>query len=149
MKHNPLKNRLIGVAVFFGLFLLLFFVTLYNNQIIHGSEYRARSISSNATTETVGASRGLITDRNGKVLVSNALTYTLTFSRQSFEADSDLNEAIWRLIDLCRRNDAPWNDSLPLTPSAPYRLTAEATGDSFAAFCKKAKLSDSLDGAAL
>ena len=144
-----LNRRTLLIPILLGIMVIVYVAVLHSVQIVHGSEYRARSISSNATTETVGASRGLITDRNGKVLVSNALTYTLTFSRQGFETDSDLNQAIWRLIDLCRRNDAAWNDSLPLTASAPYRLTAEATGDSFAAFCKKAKLADNLDGAAL
>ena len=103
MKHNPLKNRLIGVAVFFGLFLLLFFVTLYNNQIIHGSEYRAKSISSNATAEVVEASRGILTDRNGKVLVSNRLAYTLTLTEDAFDDEAEENAAILRLTDLCRK----------------------------------------------
>ena len=76
MKQNPLKKRLVAVAVFFGLLLLLFFFQLYNYQVVHGSEYRAKSISSNATTEVVEASRGILTDRNGKVLVSNRLAYT-------------------------------------------------------------------------
>lgn len=129
--------------------LVSFALVLHNLQIVHGSEYRARSISSNATTETVPTSRGIITDRNGKVLVSNALTYTLTFSRQGFGDDASLNDAIWRLIQLCRDNEVPWTDTLPLTATAPYRRLEDMAGDGFAAFCKKAKIDAEEDGTAL
>ena len=85
-----LNRRTLLIPVLLGIMVILYVAVMHSVQIVHGSEYRARSISSNATTETVGASRGLITDRNGKVLVSNALAYTLTFSRQGFDGDSDL-----------------------------------------------------------
>ena len=98
-----LNRRTLLIPILLGIMVIVYVAVMHSVQIVHGSEYRARSISSNATTETVGASRGLITDRNGKVLVSNALTYTLTFSRQGFETDSDLNDAIWRLMRQPRR----------------------------------------------
>ena len=68
---HPAKRRVIALLAFFGAFLLLFAAVLYDAQILHGGENRAKSISSNAASETVTASRGIITDRNGKVLVSN------------------------------------------------------------------------------
>ena len=64
--------------------MLVFIFCLYNSQIRHGDEYRARSIASNATRENVEASRGILTDRNGKVLVTNQQIYTLRFSREVF-----------------------------------------------------------------
>lgn len=62
-----------------GLCLVAFAGVMYYTQILHGEENRAKSLASNAASETVEASRGIITDRNGKVLVSNRLTYTLIF----------------------------------------------------------------------
>ena len=59
---------------------------LYDAQVVHGSENRAKSITSNAASETVTASRGIITDRNGKVLVSNRLAYTLVFDQERLTA---------------------------------------------------------------
>ena len=52
----------------FEYILLLFLIVMYQTQIVQGSEYRARSMASNADEEVVEASRGTITDRNGKVL---------------------------------------------------------------------------------
>lgn len=123
---HPLKYRLLSLAAFTLTVLLLFVIVLYNTQVIHGSEYRARSISSNATPQTVESSRGIITDCNGKVLVSNRLSYTLTFSSAGFESDDALNAAIWRLIRLCRDNELSWQDSLPLSQTAPFAYTVSA-----------------------
>lgn len=81
---HPAKRRVLLLLGIFGVCLLLFLAVLYDAQVLHGSENRAKSISSNAASETVSASRGIITDRNGKVLVSNRLAYTLVFDRSGF-----------------------------------------------------------------
>ena len=141
------QKRLYFFLGFLALILAAFVVTLYFTQVVHGSEYRARSISSNATTEAVEASRGILTDRNGKVLVSNQLTYTMTFSREDFTDDASLNEAIWRVIKLCRENDTAWTDTLPLSSRAPWSYLSASRDEDFAAFCKKAKLDPSLSAA--
>ena len=129
MKQNPLKQRLLAVAVLFGLLLLLFFFELYDYQVIHGSEYRARSISSNATTEVVEASRGIITDRNGKTIISNRLAYTLTLSEDAFRDEQEENGAILRLTELCRTAGTAWVDTLP----QPYKREMRALYEEMAA----------------
>ena len=143
MNQNPLKPKLAAVAVFFSLFLLLFFFTLYNTQIIHGSEYRIESETSNATTQEVTASRGILTDRNGKVLVGNRLTYTLTLSGKDFADDAQANDAISRLLQLCRDNGVTWNDTFPMTKRAPFQFVYFSSSDeeAFADFLKAKKLS--------
>ena len=78
---HPSHSRLYVLGVALGLMLLVFVIALYDAQIVHGSKNRADSIASNATWQSVEASRGILTDRNGKVLVSNRLAYTLTFSK--------------------------------------------------------------------
>ena len=84
---HPARRRVYMLLGFFGAFLLLFFAVLYDAQVVHGSENRAKSITSNTASETVTASRGIITDRNGKVLVSNRLAYTLVFDKSAFGKD--------------------------------------------------------------
>ena len=69
-------NFLIGAYV---LCLALFTGILYTAQIVNGSEYLARSTIQVTTTKTVETSRGIITDRNGKILVSNREIYTVSF----------------------------------------------------------------------
>ncbi len=144
MNQNPLKPKLAAVAVFFSLFLLLFFITLYNAQIVHGSEYQAQSRISNATTQEVAAARGVITDRNGKLLVGNRLTYTLTLSGNAFSDDAQANDTIIRLLQLCRENDITWQDSLPVSQTVPFSYLSNALdNDTFSDFLKAKKYSPS------
>ena len=139
MKKNafdPVRARIWALTGLMGLCLLAFAGVMYYTQILHGEENRAKSLASNAASETVEASRGIITDRNGKVLVSNRLTYTLIFSAKDFENDQDLNAAILRLTDLCTENDTVWNDTLPLSKTAPYSYTDAQDSEGFALFLK-------------
>ena len=129
---HPARRRVYMLLGFFGAFLLLFFAVLYDAQVVHGSENRAKSITSNTASETVTASRGIITDRNGKVLVSNRLAYTLVFDKSAFgKDDGALNDAIWRLIQLCQELDVPWNDTLPLTTGVIPQLKTAARSNAF------------------
>ena len=137
---HPSRSRLYVLAAALGLMLLLFLAALYNAQILHGSENRAKSIASNATWQSVEASRGMITDRNGKVLVSNRLAYTLTFSKKAFTTDEALNDAIWRLIGLCQETDTVWVDTLPISQSAPYLYLASRNEEAFTKFLDSSKL---------
>lgn len=139
--QNSLTRRLRVLLLFFGLFLLLFVANLYSSQVVHGNENRVKSISSNAAVETVEASRGIITDRNGKVLISNRLTYSLEFSSKDFSGDADLNSAIWRLIGLMQTNNVSWNDTLPLATDSPFGLTDYSNLNGLTAFLKKHKIS--------
>ena len=84
---HPSRSRLYVLAAALGLMMLLFLIALYDAQILHGSENRAKSIASNAPWQQVEASRGILTDRNGKVLVSNRLAYTLTFDTNGREGE--------------------------------------------------------------
>ena len=137
MNTHPLKYRLIALAGFFFAVLLAFFYVIYQTQIVHGSEYRAQSVSSNAKRETVEASRGILTDRNGKVLVSNRLTYTLSFSSEDFTDDASLNAAIDRLVSLCQETGTAWVDELPLTQTPPYAYLSTVSGEDYQSFAKK------------
>ena len=137
---QPLKRRLSVVIGFLCIVLLLFSLVLYDTQVVHGSEYQARSMASNAASQAVEASRGLVTDRNGKLLVSNRLTYTLIFSEDSFKTDDELNAAIWRLLELLQSNGVAWRDTLPVTFSTPYTLLGEEFDERFVIFAENEEL---------
>ena len=141
---HPARSRLYVLVVALGLMLLLFLIALYDAQILHGKENRAKSIASNATQESVEASRGIITDRNGKVMVSNRLAYTLTFDKSGFADDDALNDAIWRLIQLCQETDTVWIDTLPVAQSYPFLYLSTRSEETFWNFLEKNKLSPSL-----
>lgn len=143
---HPAKRRVIALLAFFGAFLLLFAVVLYDAQILHGGENRAKSISSNAASETVTASRGIITDRNGKVLVSNRLAYTLVFDRSGFADDAALNAAILRLVQLCEETGTGWNDTLPIGRVGNFLRYSNARSETFDKFIEKNDLTSGASG---
>ncbi len=143
---HPAKRRVMILLGVFGAFLLLFGAVLYDAQILHGSENRARSISSNATSEVVPASRGIITDRNGKVLVSNRLPYTLVFDRSGFTDDASLNDAILRLIRLCQETGTAWNDTLPIAQTGSFLRCTNDRSESFTQYLEKNKLTATAAG---
>ena len=140
-KSNPYRRRLIVILSFLVAALVCFVVVLFNYQIVNGDEYRALSVAGTAKREVVETSRGIITDRNGKVLVSNRLAYTLKFSDSDFGKDqAACNDAVWRLIELCRAEGVEWIDPLPLTAEAPYTLSTESPGKTFISWLKTNKL---------
>ena len=140
-KSNPYRRRLIVVLSFLVAALVCFCVVLFNYQIVNGDEYRALSVAGTAKREVVETSRGIITDRNGKVLVSNRLAYTLKFSDSDLGKDqAACNDAVWRLIELCRAEGVEWIDPLPLTAEAPYTLSTESPGKTFISWLKTNKL---------
>lgn len=140
-KSNPYRRRLIVILSFLVAALVCFVVVLFNYQIVNGDEYRALSVAGTAKREVVETSRGIITDRNGKVLVSNRLAYTLKFSDSDFGKDqAACNDAVWRLIELCRAEGVEWIDPLPLTAEAPYTLSTETPGKTFISWLKTNKL---------
>ena len=143
---HPAKRRVIALLAFFGAFLLLFAAVLYDAQILHGGENRAKSISSNAASETVTASRGIITERNGKVLVSNRLAYTLVFDRSGFDDDAALNAAILRLVQLCEETGTGWNDTLPIGRVGNFLRYSNARSETFDKFIEKNDLTSGASG---
>ncbi len=148
-KKDTTKFRLYVIVGAVLAVLIWFTLTLYSLQIVHGSEYRADSLLSNATREEVTTSRGIITDRNGTVLTSNRTAYDLLFSRADFpekDADGALNDAIWRALELCRAHTVAPNDSLPLSASTPWQIISP--GEGFTEFCRNEDLATD-SGAAL
>ncbi|MBO4915241.1 MAG: penicillin-binding protein A [Oscillospiraceae bacterium] len=116
---KKLRRRLFTLCLMFMLCIGVYTVSMFNAQIVHGADYKAMSVRTNTIVEPVEASRGIITDRNGKVLVSNRAAYTLTFDPSLVES-AEINNELLRLIALLRREGVEWVDELPLTDAAPY-----------------------------
>ncbi|MEA4814203.1 MAG: penicillin-binding transpeptidase domain-containing protein [Oscillospiraceae bacterium] len=129
MESKSIRNRLICLAAFLLVVLCGYVFVLFNVQIVHGSEYLEQSMRQIVKSTSVEAARGVITDRNGKVMVSNSLTYTLTFDASLLGEDTDENAAILRLINLCQSNGVAYTDNLPLSKTAPFTYTTDMTTD--------------------
>ena len=126
MDHKDSRNlRLSFLAVFLLLVLGMYLGVLYKTQVTDHEDYLAQSIRTIAREEKVEASRGVITDRNGQVLVSNRSTYNLTFDSSLLKAGQNENEAILRLVELCRDSGVAWTDNLPITRQVPFAYTLD------------------------
>lgn len=122
------NHRLYALGGFLLVILFAYGSVLYDTQITNGSYYLEQSVRTITNTQTVEASRGILTDRNGQVIVSNRQTYALTFDASLLDDGDDENAAILRLIQLCRSRGQSWNDNLPLTAQAPYTYTVDDVG---------------------
>ena len=119
MDPKRFTRRLIALGAAMFLCALVFVVTLFDAQLVHGDDYLAQSVRTNAKTELVKASRGILTDRNGKVLASNRAVYTLNFDSSLVES-GELNDALLRLIALLDAQGVDCLDVLPLSQQSPY-----------------------------
>ena len=119
MDPKRFTRRLFALGAAMFLCALVFVVTLFDAQIVNGDDYLDKSIRTNAKTETVKASRGILTDRNGKVLVSNRAVYTLNFDSSLVSSD-ELNDALLRVIELMNAQGVEIKDTLPLARTSPY-----------------------------
>ena len=120
-------SRLYVLAGFLFAVLACYVGVLYNAQVVHYADYLEQSQRSITKSEKVTASRGILTDREGKVLVSNRQIYNLSFDSSLLSKDDDMNAAILRLVALCQEEELSWTDTLPLTDHAPFSYTLDAS----------------------
>ena len=124
--HTP---RLLVLAGFLAIVLMIYLGVLFDTQVIHYEEYLTKSIHSITREEKVEASRGIITDRSGRTLVSNTSAYDLTFDASLLDEDEDQNLAILRLVELCYQEHKTWVDNLPISSWVPFRYTLDGASD--------------------
>ena len=128
-QHESRNFRLFFLGALLIAVLLVYLGVLYSVQVVHHQDYATQSIRSIPRAETVEASRGIITDRNGRTLVSNRSTYNLTFDPSLLKEGENQNEAILRLIQLCQANGVDWIENLPVSRQLPYTYTLDQLGD--------------------
>ena len=124
MEHKPFLYRLLVLGGLFVVCLAIFVTAMFSNQIVHGEEYLAQSVRTNTRTEPVEASRGIIVDRNGKVLVSNRPIYTLEIDASLLEEDA-VNDTLIQLFTLLDAQGIEYTDDLPLSHTTPYKYEGD------------------------
>ena len=115
------RSNLLLIA--YAVCLAFFVCVLYDAQIVHGADYLSESATQVTTTQKVKTFRGSITDRNGKVLVSNRQVYTVSFDPDLVADEADLipaegntvhsesvARAMLRLLQLLREQGIVWED---------------------------------------
>lgn len=139
-ENNNSKQFHLRSSILVGLFALclgLFVTVLYDAQVVNHEEYLARSSTQVTASEPVESSRGIITDRNGKVLVSNRESYTITIDTDLIEAeegekrDVAVARAVLRLIRQCQASGVTWTDTLPISQTSPFVYTTASAGGTY------------------
>lgn len=118
-------------AVLLGIFalcLLAFAGLLYHAQVVRHQDYLSKSATQVTHTETIETSRGVITDRNGKTLVTNREIYTVSFDPKQVPKNESAAWAALRLVELFQEQGLTWTDTLPITQTAPFSYTTATAG---------------------
>ncbi len=113
-KARYMVLSLLLVAVF-----LLYGVRLMEVQIVQGEDYRAKAERTSSKDVAIRATRGEIVDRYGRPLAVNRMGYNIIFDKAFMKADSE-NQTILTLIQTLTKSGEEWNDTLPLSRTAPY-----------------------------
>ena len=106
-------NREIVLSAFIGIAGIIYIITLFNIQVISGKTYREQSEKRMLRNETIVASRGEITDRNGVILATNKLAFDLQIYKVKVTNDEQ-NTAIYNTIKILEENKDKIYSSFPI-----------------------------------
>lgn len=116
--------RITSIAVLFGVVVLLFFVRLFQLQIIKKDYYSSIAIPKTYRSQRIEVSRGQIFDINGKLLVQNKKQYNITINKATLD-NNDYNTTLLEFIRFCMRHNIQLTDNLPVSAVYPYELDNE------------------------
>lgn len=125
LKRLTIQRTTVLIILFAALSLVLIH-RLFSLQIIHGQEYADNFSIMTTKTRTLKSTRGNIYDRNGQVLASNQLSYSVTLEDSGDYATTDekhrsLNAEIYKIIQIIESN----GDSI----SSDFRVSIDESGN--------------------
>jgi penicillin-binding protein 2 len=108
LKKIQLKRTTVLILVFAAMSLVLL-RELFNLQIIQGEDYISKFQTRTTKTRSIKSTRGNIYDRNGEVLASNVLSYSITFEDNGSydstrEKNLTLNGIAYRVLKILSEN---------------------------------------------
>ncbi len=120
-------RRLVALIAMMAVIFGVFSVRLFQVQIIDGEKYANMAIAGTKTTISIAASRGEILDRNQIPLVSNRTSYAVVLDYNYFPHSNteEQNDCLLSLVKLLLSQKEEWNDSLPISVTAPYTFLAD------------------------
>lgn len=113
------RFRFIALLIFIAAIFIAYAGALFKMQIIDTDYYKEQSQKKIYSTENITASRGNITDRNGKLLVINETVYTIKLSKALLPSDRQ-NDIILNIANLLISKSEEYYDTLPISKSAPF-----------------------------
>ncbi len=125
MNRKQFNRRIWGVVMVLVSLLTFLCSNLYTLQYTMGAEYATQSVAKVAETEVVPASRGLILDRNGTVLVSNEVSYQVSLNTSQMGDSSERCANLLSLIEVARQEGVVWADTLSISTTPPFTYTTD------------------------
>lgn len=144
------RRRAFALALTIFLIFSLFSLRLFRVEIIEGKSYAELASKSSGITVPITASRGEILDRYLRPMVVNRTSFSIVFDYAFFphgKSDADQkkeNDILLSLTDLLSSEGNTWNDTLPITKTAPYSFE-EGRDNSVSNLKSNYRLSESAD----
>lgn len=110
-----------------------FFYLLYDAQVVNAiTDTASTDVNLYSVTETVEAARGNITDRYGRVLVTNRTVYQVELDIDSMGDEARQGEVVSRLIEICKEQGLSWtNKEFPVAYDAQAGAYAFTTDNPY------------------
>ena len=97
----------------------MIFIKLFNLQVVNGVTYRAQSENKLLRSHTITATRGEITDRFGRPLVTSRMGFDLIAYKEYIE-DEKLNQLILDTVNILEKYEASYYDTLPISENGEF-----------------------------
>ena len=137
------KRRLFFIKIIISVLVLLIVWRLYEMQVINGQGYKNLSEQRVSLNMIEKAPRGEITDRNGKILVTNRRGFSLRLQKTGI-SDAEFNTMLLNLFDIFDMDSFVLTDTLPITSEKPYEFTFSDEEERKKWYEDNSKISDKL-----
>lgn len=118
MNKNKISRYYI-ISVIVVLLTVIIFAKLFNLQVVNGVTYREQSERRLLRTATVTATRGEITDRYGRPLVTSRMGFNLVAYKEYIEKEN-LNQLILDTINILEYYGVDYYDTLPISMDGEF-----------------------------
>ncbi|MGN0637321.1 MAG: penicillin-binding transpeptidase domain-containing protein [Huintestinicola sp.] len=99
-------------------------------QLVDGSSYLQKSLSSNTAEQVINAPRGEIADSSGEYLVSNKAGFNAVIQKAFFPTDNrEINRIILKVANVLEEENVSWEDALPISENAPFEFLPDRESD--------------------
>ena len=97
----------------------IIFAKLFNLQVVNGVTYRKQSENKLLRSHAITATRGEITDRYGRPLVTSRMGFDLVAYKEYIE-DDRLNQLILDTVNILEKYNTPYYDTLPISEKGEF-----------------------------
>lgn len=130
MKEILERLRTAFLAILVVISVALGLIRLMTVQIVNGDTYLQQSEYTSVYTQNIKATRGQIVDADGNPLVENKVGFNVIIDDTYFPSENkEANEILIQTVRILKEAGLEWNETLPITDSAPYEYEKNRDSD--------------------